>query len=91
MSDDNRTLKSNGSGIPELAVRAIEEDVQRDWLWIARTAASGAQYRHATGGSKPMADYLASNPQLREQLAFFSITFPASGRSCQPQPISDRA
>jgi hypothetical protein len=86
MPNNDGKLKSDGSYISELAVRAIVRDIPSDLVVNRRDYEAALNAAKKANNPFPMADYLAKNPQLQEQLAYFLNYVPSKWLLSQEIP-----
>jgi Patatin-like phospholipase len=86
MPTNGGELKSDGSYLWELAVRAIARETPNDLVVDRKVYEARREEAKQENNPKLMADYLANIPQLQEQLAFFLDYVPSKWLLSQEIP-----
>lgn len=86
MPNNGGELKSDGSYLSELAVRAIAGETPNDLVVDRKIYEARREEAKQENNPKLMVDYLANLPQLQEQLAFFLDYVPSKWLLSQEIP-----
>ncbi len=87
MPNNDEKFESDGSYISELAIRAIVGDIPSDLVVDRKDYEAALNAAKKVNNPSPMADYLAKNPQLQEQLAYFLNYVPSKWLLSQEIPV----
>jgi hypothetical protein len=87
MPNNDGKFESDGSYISELAIRAIVGDIPSDLVVDRKDYEAALNAAKRVNHPSPMADYLAKNPQLQEQLAYFLNYVPSKWLLSQEIPV----